>query len=250
MHTNPRAHLPKPHRPGILSWLKLVFAGLLLTTLAACAENFDSKVTRFQSALPPPQGQHFAIVADDPALQGGIEFGQYARLVAGHLIQAGYTEVATPAQADMVVRFDYGVDKGHERIQSTGFARDPFWGPWYGWAPVGRWGRSYGGFYGGGYGRGFAGHGAWGFGWYDPWFDNDIESYTVYQSGVSLKIDRTGDGKRLFEGKATAASTSNRLSYLVPNLVEALFTGFPGNSGETVRISIAPEKQVAKRPSH
>jgi len=29
----------------------------------------------------------------------------------------------------------------------------------------------------------------------------------------------------------------------VPNLVEAMFTGFPGNSGETVRISIAPEKK-------
>ncbi|MEY2943252.1 MAG: hypothetical protein RLY97_1266, partial [Pseudomonadota bacterium] len=28
------------------------------------------------------------------------------------------------------------------------------------------------------------------------------------------------------------------------NLVEALFTGFPGNSGETVRISVAPEKKV------
>ena len=36
-------------------------------------------------------------------------------------------------------------------------------------------------------------------------------------------------------------SRSNKLQYLVPNLVEAMFTGFPGNSGETVRITIAPE---------
>jgi len=27
----------------------------------------------------------------------------------------------------------------------------------------------------------------------------------------------------------------------VPNLVEAMFTGFPGHSGETVRITVAPE---------
>jgi hypothetical protein len=33
----------------------------------------------------------------------------------------------------------------------------------------------------------------------------------------------------------------------VPNLVEAMFTDFPGNSGDTVRISIAPEKQPVKR---
>ena len=61
--------------------------------------------------------------------------------------------------------------------------------------------------------------------------------------------DATGltDGERLFEGKAEALSTSNRLQYLVPNLVEAMFTDFPGNSGETVRISIAPEKKTVRR---
>ena len=82
----------------------------------------------------------------------------------------------------------------------------------------------------------------WGYGWYDPWFDGGYEAYTVYTSGIKLKIDRRADGQRLFEGKAEAASTSNRLPYLVPNLVEAMFTDFPGNSGETVRISVAPEK--------
>jgi hypothetical protein len=58
-----------------------------------------------------------------------------------------------------------------------------------------------------------------------------------------MKIERHADGLRLFEGKAEAVSTSNHLQYLVPNLVEAMFTGFPGNSGETVRISVAPEKK-------
>ena len=58
-----------------------------------------------------------------------------------------------------------------------------------------------------------------------------------------MKIDRKADGVRLFEGKAEAVSTSNRLQHLVPNLVEAMFTNFPGNSGETVRISVAPEKK-------
>lgn len=231
---------------GLLAWFRLLLLPLMFS-LAACAENFDAKVTRFQSQLPPPSGQSFAIVPEDPALNGGIEFGQYARLVAAQLIKAGYSEASSPAAASLLVRFDYGVDKGHERIRESAFARDPFWGPWYGWRP-GYWGR---GFYGPGYRGGFYPHGGWGFGWYDPWFDDGIEAYTVYTSGVSLKIDGK-DGangtRRLFEGKAEAASTSNRLPYLVPNLIEALFTGFPGNSGETVRISIAPEKQAAKRP--
>ena len=51
---------------------------------------------------------------------------------------------------------------------------------------------------------------------------------TVYTSGIDIKIDRRVDGARLFEGKAEAVSRSNKLPYLVPNLVEAMFTGFPG----------------------
>ncbi len=76
--------------------------------------------------------------------------------------------------------------------------------------------------------------------------DSSYESYTVYTSGIEMKIDRKADGVRLFEGKAEAASLSNRLQYLVPNLVEAMFTGFPGNSGETLRITVAPEKKTAR----
>jgi len=29
----------------------------------------------------------------------------------------------------------------------------------------------------------------------------------------------------------------------VPNLVQAMFTGFPGNSGETVRITVPPPQR-------
>ena len=209
--------------------LRLAAVPLVLASLSACATNFDASVKRFQSQLPAPAGQSFAVVADDPALSGGLEFAQYAHLVEAQMARVGYTP-SDPDHATMIVRFDYGVDKGRERVRSTGF-HDPFWGPWYGY-------RGYGHF-GGYYGRGF---GPWGYGWYDPFFDNDIESYTVYTSGISLKIDRKVDGVRLFEGKAEAVSTSNRLQYLVPNLVEAMFTKFPGQSGETVRITVAPEK--------
>jgi hypothetical protein len=208
--------------------VKLAAAALLMFAVAACAAPFNANVSRFQSQLPAPQGQTFAVVANDPAMAGGIEFSQYAHLVEAKLAQQGYTPVPDPAKATLLVRFDYGVDKGRERVRSTGFS-DPFWGPWYGPHRFGYWGPWH--------------RGPWGYGWYDPWFDDGIESYTVYTSGIDMKIDRRADGQRLFEGKAEAVSTSNRLQYLVPNLVEAMFTGFPGNSGETVRISVAPEKK-------
>ena len=208
-----------------LGRMKIAVAALLMLAVAACASPFRANVSRFQSQLPAPQGQTFAVIAENPSLAGGIEFSQYASLVQAKMAQQGYTPVADPAKATLVVRFDYAVDTGRERIRSTGFGYDPFWSPWYGYRRAGYWG------------------GPWSYGWDDPWFDSGIDSYTVYTSGIEMKIDRRVDGQRLFEGKAEAVSTSNRLQYLVPNLVEAMFTGFPGNSGETVRITVAPEKR-------
>jgi len=213
--------------------LKLVLAPLALATLAACASHFNADVSRFETQLPAPAGQTFAVVADDPANAGGIEFGMYAQHVSERLAALGYVPASDPQAADLVVSFGYGIDTGRERVRSSGFS-DPFWGPWYGYRPY-----AYRGFYGP--------YSPWGWGWNSSWYGGDVHSYTIYTSGIDMRIDRRADGQRLFEGRAQAVSTSNHLQYLVPNLIDAMFTGFPGNSGETVRISIAPENQVVQR---
>ncbi len=229
--------------------LKLATAALLLTGLAACASPFRADVSRFESRLPAPQGQTFAVVADDPALAGGLEFALYADQVEAEMRELGYTEAASPESASLLVRFDYGVDNGRERVRSTGF-HDPFYSPWYGFGrsfyrPVVFRGND------GGRRVAYLPYRSWNYGWHDPFFGGGyrggVTSYTVYTSGVELKIDDVSSGERLFEGDAQAVSTSNSLQYLVPNLVEAMFTNFPGNSGETVRISIAPEDMPVRR---
>ncbi|TCM18960.1 uncharacterized protein DUF4136 [Novosphingobium sp. PhB165] len=218
--------------------LRMAAVAVLLIALAACATPFKADVSRFhQSQLPAPQGQTFVVVAEDPRLAGGLEFATYAGLVRDRLARLGYTPVDDAAKATLIVHFDYGIDNGRERVRSTpGMGA---WGPWYGpgWGP--RWGGAWGGAWGPRWGGAWGG--PWRMGWYDPFFDGGIDSYTVFTSGISLKIDRAADNLRLFEGRAEAVSTSNRLQYLVPNLVEAMFTNFPGNSGETTRISVAPE---------
>lgn len=227
---------------------KLATAPLLLGTLAACGSPaFRADVSRFQSQLPAPQGQTFAVVAEDPALAGGLEFSQYADLVEAQMSRLGYIQ-GNAESANLLVRFDYGVDQGRERVRSTGFV-DPFYSHWGPYRPFYRSRLGYRSRF---YRRGFrsraAFHGAWGYGFYDPWFGGpDVRSYTVYTSGIDMKIDNSATGERLFEGKAQAVSTSNRLQHLVPNLVEAMFTDFPGNSGETVRISIRPEETKVRR---
>ncbi|MGB3795185.1 MAG: DUF4136 domain-containing protein [Alteraurantiacibacter sp.] len=229
---------------------KLAAVPAIALGLAACATPFRADVSRFESQLPAPQGQSFFVVADDPALAGGLEFSLYADDVEEELAQLGYVQAASPEDATLLVRFDYGVDNGRERIRSTGASgfgygyRDPFYSPWRSYArPVVFRDRR------GNRRVAYVRDRGWGFGWQDSFFNRgpDITSYTVYTSGIDLKIDDAATGQRLFEGKAEAASTSDRMQYLVPNLVEAMFTDFPGNTGETVRISIAPEDQPVRR---
>jgi hypothetical protein len=214
--------------------LKLLLVPLALAALAACASPFRADVSRFESQLPAPAGQTFTVVPIDPRNAGGIEFSMYARMVADHLAALGYAPVNDPAQADLLVHFDFGIDGGRERVRSTGMGMaDPWWGPWYGYRPGWR-------------GR-YAPYSPWGWGWNSAWYGNDVRSYTIFTSAIEMHIDRAADKQRLFEGRAQAVSTSNQLQWLVPNLVDAMFTGFPGNSGETVRISIAPENQSVQR---
>lgn len=222
----------------------LIAAPAALLMLSGCAASpFRAEVSRFQQ-LPPAQGQSFAISAQNSSNSGGIEFGQYASLVSAEMARLGYVPAAQGSKADLTVLLDYGVDKGKERV-----VRDPFYDPYWGYGS----GFGYGGRgFGYGYGHPFGYRSGFRFGFYDPFLFGGsgfggrygVDSYTVYTGGLDLTIKRNSDGQNLFEGKAEAKSRSNKLPYLVPNLVEAMFTGFPGNNGETVRISVAPEPKA------
>lgn len=222
--------LNKSSVKGLVSLITVTAAAF---TLSACATNFNANVSRFQQ-MPAPNGQSFAVVAADPKNDGGIEFGLYAAEVGSELQQLGYSPASDSNNADLIVKFDYSVDKGKERLIRS---QDPFYDPYWG--------------YGSGFGRPLIVRTRHGYryiqGYYDPYlygsssFGRD-DSFTVFTSGINITINNRTSGERLFEGKAEAKSRSSRLQYLVPNLVEAMFTGFPGNSGETVRISVAPEK--------
>jgi hypothetical protein len=206
----------------------LFVAPAALLILSGCAAApFRAEVTRFQQ-LPPAQGQSFYVQAANPKNEGGIEFGQYAQLVSNQMRELGYVSASSPSTADLTVMLGYGIDKGAQRR-----VRDPFYDPY--------WGH---GFYRPYYHR----RARFAYGYYDPFlfgghgYDGfGINSFTVYTSQLDMVIRSNKEAKNLFEGKAEAKSRSSKLAYVVPNLVEAMFTGFPGNSGETVRISVAPE---------
>ena len=210
----------------------LALAAPLALLTAGCASGLPTQVSRFQ-AMPAPQGQSFVVVPGEGG-KGGLEFAQYAGLVSRHLTALGYREAPARESANFVVELDYGVDEGRDR---TVIRRDPF-------RPIG---------YGYGYGRPYhySRYGYFGryrspfyYGWDDPyWYRgyDRVESYTVYTSHLDMDISGA-DGRSLFEGRAQARSTTDDLTALVPNLIEAMFTDFPGRSGETVRITVPPRR--------
>jgi len=210
----------------------LITVPAAMLTLTACATPFRADVSRFQQ-LPPAQGQSFTIKAADVKNDGGIEFGQYASLVSARMSELGYVP-ASASDADLTVTLDYGVSDGRERVVSYGGFNSFHSGFGFGR-------RGFGRFRSRRFVRGF--HDPFLFGGYGFGGFGDVRSFTIYNSDIELKIKRNSDGQSLFEGRAEAQSRSNKLPYLVPNLVEAMFTDFPGNNGEAVRISVAPEKK-------
>ena len=208
-----------------------------LLALGGCATGLPTQVSRYQ-AMPAPAGQSFAIQAADPEDRGGLEFSRYAELVRRHMTAQGYSEAGSPRQASLIVSLGYGVDDGRQQVVTYPSSR------------IGR-GFGYGGFGYRPYWSRFGGYGRlrspFYYGWDDPfWYSpfgfgyNDIDAYTVYTSYLDMDIKRASDGQSVFEGTAKARSRTDDLQDIVPNLVEAMFTGFPGNSGEQVRITVPP----------
>jgi hypothetical protein len=203
------------------------FLGVAALGLSACANSLSTEVSRYQ-AMPAPQGQTFVVVpSEGMAANGGLEFQRYAGIVAQQLQARGFTPAASPQSATMTVQLGYGVDRGQVRIES-----DPFMGYPGGYGYGSRWYYPRFGYYSPFY-----------YGWDDPfWFGgygrNRIDSYVEYHSQVDLHIRAAGTSQPLFDGRAQARSMTNRLDVLVPSLVEALFTGFPGRNGEVVKITV------------
>jgi hypothetical protein len=207
--------------------------GISALGLSACATGLRTEVSRFQ-AMPAPQGQSFYIMPMNPTDQGGLEFSGYAEQVSQNLQAIGYTRAPSLNQATLVVNVGYGVSDPQTEIVSY---------PSHFGYGSGYWGNGFGR----GWGRGYY----WGWNdpfWYGGGFYNDVRSYTYYITQLDLNIRRKVDNIALFEGKAMARSRSSALNKTVPSLVEAMFTGFPGNSGETVKITVPPEgKETAAR---
>ena len=207
---------------------KSLLAAALLAgaSLSACTSTINSDVARFHR-LSAPSGETFRIVPADSAKNGSLEFDTYARQVSDQLTRVGFRP-AGDAAPTLEVKLDYGISGGKEKIATRNYGSSF------------RGGFGYASFY-----RGYGGR------FYDPfydpffygaWSEPEVYSYTVYNRNLKMDIVRSNGGEKLFEGRVESIGSDNRLPEVMPYLVQAMFTNFPGNSGVTQQVKIPVRK--------
>ncbi len=203
---------------------RLVAAAISITCLAACS-TVESKVTRFHTLPPKGTGQTFSVHSDSG--QSTIEFSQYAQQVSKCLLAYGWTS-ASSKSADYTVTLAYQMGGSRERIGAL---------------PV--YGQTGGGttFHSGSFssnGSGGYRSGTFGGSSFTPATFGVVGaapySQTVHDRYMIMTIrDRTG--ANVFEGKVNSSGSSAEIAEVLPEMIDSLFTGFPGVSGKTKKIS-------------
>lgn len=210
----------------------LVIGALTATALlAGCATGpriVQTEVTAFNqwSTLP---GRSY-VFSRTLEFENSLELKSYEDIVRDELAVQGFTLATDPARADLVVTLRPSLTATRVRTRDSGF------GPFYG---------GYGGLYGRfGYG-GFGSYGPfYGGPFYGGGFFNDFDRVDVdiYRHRFELDIDsKSVAGKRFYEGRVET-SDSNSAPTVVPALIRALFTDFPGNNGQTRRVDVPMER--------
>ena len=221
---------PRPVRRRRSSLLRIVAAWLMglvaIAGLAGCVSpTLRSEVTAFHRwDDPPPRSYAFL---SDPKLEQSLEHRSYERLVAQRLAALGFAETA-PASARFQVAFEYRAVP--EPYRYTEYWYPGAYGPGF---PMGPWigPRT---LYGYPYGR------------LDPlWAMPPVpmtRDTTVWRHLLRVDLfdlrDAPPPGKKAWEATAVAVAASEALPRLMPSLVQAVFSDFPGPSGITRRIEV------------
>ncbi len=191
----------------------LALAALALA-LSACAPTADAEVTRFHLGQPVARTT-IALMLQQAGSVGSLEGRVYVDAVAAQLALRGFQPVDALAQADLtgIVGFRQEVRAGGSR--GSGFS-------------VGIGGGT------SGRGVGIGGGVTIPIGKAKP---NDIAVSTL-----SLQLKRRADGSVIWEGRAISESLSSSPGAspgtIAPKLAAALLAGFPGPSGQTVRVKL------------
>ncbi len=215
-----------------MKYLVAVVLGPVLLVLAACASPpFSAEVTGFHTLTPAREPRSFVLLPSDEAKRDSLEFASYATRVVNELQTRGFYQAGDLGQSDYVVRLDYGIGSGTSESRSV---------PIYGYYPDqyrtirGRTAE----------GKNFSAR-VYESGGYVP-MGYSQDTRTVYRRSLTLdileaRLWRQGRTKKVFEGRVISVGPEAEVGRVVPLMIRALFTEFPGPSGTTRTVVIEHE---------
>lgn len=192
----------------------LLLAGLL----AACASPTIRNDVQSFHQWPAGSVERSYQLKRLPGQEGSLEHATYESLVRQELAAAGFREAAN---GRFVVTFDYAVQTRVTRVIDPPIMVAPsFW-----WGP---------GLYRSGWGLSVGV--PFGYPWYPPIardFTSNVRTVRLFMNDQS-----SAGAARVWEGTATSAGASNDLVVVLPYMVRALLTDFPGQSGSSRRVDV------------
>ncbi len=201
-------------------FLFLLTFPLAMLLLTGCASTLRSEVTAYHQWPADAAGRTFSFANVAPG-EPSLERQNVENLVRAQLIRQGLLDPAPGQPAQLSVRVDY-VNEGRDvRVIETVLV-DPWYGsPWYGpgfYSPY--WGWS-----------------GFGYPYYRPWpsvpMARDVERrYTVFQRELKVKIAAADTARPLYEVTARSEGREGNFAKVMPYLVEAAFSDFPGPNGQ------------------
>jgi hypothetical protein len=187
----------------------------LVALAAGCANSVSvrpgAEVTRFHLGNNPARGE-IAIEPLDPALRGSFEFSRYAAAVERQLATLGWRVVqGSRSEQVALVRVEQSTREAMRR--ESGFS-------------IGLGGGTYGRNVGIGGGLTLPIGGA--------------RAGQIVVTELGVRLQRRSDGAAIWEGRAqgeaVAGTPAAARAAAVDRLAVALFQGFPGESGRTIRV--------------
>lgn len=216
-------------RPLLLV-LRAALGAALVAVLSGCASYLTAQVTSFHQADGNRLAGRSFVITPTKEQGESLEFRSYADLVRDALVRHGLV-ASTSAAAELDVTMRYTTDNG--KAVTYGY---PAYGYGYGYA-------AYDPFWGWPYYYGPYGH-------YYPYplsYGVIGTSYTqaiLYRRELRVEItDRRPDkdaaaGGRLFEGTVVSEGESASIAPVMPAMVRALFSDFPGPNGISRQVQV------------
>lgn len=195
--------------------MKRLVLALCVAVLAGCV-NVESNITRFHKLEPNAAGQYgtYSVFIPDEK-KSSLEFAAYVDMVKKQLDAHGFKEEPNAAIADYTAFFSYSVKTaGSTTTMVT--------------APK------------------MAGNSAFARGFNSGAGSSALALTTDdYSRTVLLSLAKFEPGtppKTFYEAALVSVGSNGQINAVMPTLIKSLFQTFPGNSGETIHISLPLEK--------